>query len=305
MTRLPKCNTLGELPNPLGDMPALVVDGCFYIFGGGCGQEVCDDILTVDPQSGQCLHVGKMPYRSRGHQAVLLDDQIYLLGGFENGTKDELWRLHIKTGVAERLKSMPNSNAWFAAAAHGNTIVVVGGFSIPIGYLNQIFIYDPQTDDWSIQDNAFVSELFPKRQLGSNSIVSDGETLLSFGGADEFDSQRGRANALGLVCRYSLVHQSWESLLQQINPREGLVATRRDSHVYLVGGMSEAADTPSPIIEDFNLITGEIRELAKLRIGRLSPAVGIVNERLLVAGGVIEPLFGMTNTIEFLDLGDR
>ena len=183
--------------------------------------------------------------------------------------------------------------------------MVVGGYSIPSGYLDQIFIYDPQTDEWSVRKNAFDPKIFPKGKVGGNAIFSNGQDIFSFGGADEFDTPRGRANSLSLACRYNVESESWNSLAQPINPREGLVAILRGTKVYLVGGMREDAEEPSTVIEEVNLVTSEIGEKGRLIVGRLAPAAGIVDNQLIVAGGVIEPLFGMTDTIECLNLGGK
>lgn len=304
--KLSECLSLGNLPEPLGDMPGLVVKDRFYIFGGGCGQEVRDTILSIDADTGVCTQIGKMPYGSRGHQAVLLDEDVYLLGGFDDdGTKDDVWRLNLETGSAQKQQPMPTSNAWFAATAHNGNIVVTGGFSIPNGYLDQIYTYDPKEDKWSVYRDAFASDIFPKRKLGSNSILSDSKNLFSFGGADEFNPEQGRANALGLVCYYDMVHQSWHTLPQQIHPREGIVAVQHGHTGYLVGGMAEGADKPTATIEAVDLITQKIYEVARLKVGRLAPSVGIVNNKLIIAGGVIEPLYEMTDTIEYMEIKEN
>lgn len=293
---------LGKLPEPLGDMPGLVMDNRFLVFGGGSGQEVRDAILQVDSQKGTCTRVGQMPYASRGHQVVAIEGNIYLLGGFDEGTRDDLWRLDLKTGANERLKPMPKSNAWFAVTTYKNTIVIVGGFTIPEGYLGHIYIYDPQTDDWTMHERALDAPPFTRGKIGSNVVVSYGDHLISCGGADEWDNQKGRANALGLTGRYDMAHKTWSALPQQIHPREGLVAAQYGDVAYLVGGMSEDADAASALIEAINLSSGEVRQVAQLSTGRLTPAVGIVHKRLIVAGGVTQPIFDMSDTIEYLDL---
>src|SRR5947208_7803785 len=99
-------------------------------------------------------------------------------------------------------------------------------------------LYDLQSDKWEVHDDAFDAALFPKRQVGANALASVGGSILSFGGADEFDKDLGRANSLSLTGRYKVETRTWEALPQEITPREGLVIVRRNGSALLIGGMS-------------------------------------------------------------------
>lgn len=303
MTRLRKSEVLNKLPEPLGDMPALVVNGRFLVFGGGASDGVRDTILQIDPYTGAADPVGQMPYASRGHQVVELGAYLYLLGGFdESGTRNDLWRIDRQLQHPERLRPLPTSNAWFAALSCEDRVAVVGGYTIPGGYLGTIAFYHPEDDNWREKPDAFDPALFPKRSIGSNLVTLWNSRILSFGGSDTFNHAAGRANSRSIAAAYDLHSEHWEPLPVGAGSREGGAAARKSNMLYLLGGRGEDEEEPSPVVERVDLNTGEASVFAEMSIGRLAPAVGIIDGRILIAGGVASPLFGMTDAIEFIPL---
>ena len=302
MAPILQCRHLGKLPHPIGDLQGLALDDGLLIFGGAVGDGFSDSIWKINAQTGDCTKLGRLPYACRGHQVVLVGSDVYLLGGFDGQTRNDLFRLDLESDTHHRCRPMPISNSWFAATAHNGKIVITGGFTIPDGYLDRFMIYDPQKDEWTVEPDAFSVELFPNRKLGSNVVTSYHNSLVLFGGADEFDRDAGRANGLGTSARYDPASKKWNRLKDSVLPREGLALVRDAGSAFLIGGMAPGSDDAATIIEKVDLSTGAIREFAKMNLGRLTPAVGLVGRRLIIAGGVIQPLVGMTDTIECLDV---
>jgi hypothetical protein len=297
-----KSQLIGQLPYAVGDMPALASGGAAYVFGGGSGQDLHDEILRVETD-GRVEQAGRMPVALRGHQAVAVDDRsVYLLGGFADGTRADVVRLDPDGWRATPVAPMPHGSAWFAATAVGRAIYVVGGFSIPQGYWTDMAVYDVDADRWETVKEPFPTTLFPRGRLGSNAVVALEGRLLSFGGADQFDPERTRANALDVCAEYDLSQGRWRRAKGGIQAREGLVAARSGDAAYLVGGMPETSDEPSSLVERIDLGSGQVAPFGRLASGRVTPAVAAVGGRLLVIGGVTQPPFGMTADIESFDL---
>jgi hypothetical protein len=294
---------IGQLPHPVGDMPAVEIQGVTYVLGGGAGHELRDEILRVEAD-GRVAEVGRMPVGLRGHQAIAMGDAVYVLGGFAEGTRADVFRLDVNGWRATPLSPMPRGAAWFSATPVGRRIYVVGGFSIPEGYWSDMAVYDVDADRWELLESSFSNSkaVFPRGRLGSNAAIGVAGKLLSFGGADQFDEARTRANALGICAEFDLATRQWRPLSGKIEPREGLVAARAGQVAYLVGGMPEASETPVALVERVDLETGQVTEFGRLAIPRLTPAVSIANGRLLVIGGVTRPPFEVTAEIEAFDL---
>ena len=293
---------IGQLPRPLGDMPAVARDNAAFVFGGGSGQEMRDEILKID-FDGQVEQVGQLPLPLRGHQAVAVDDSVFLLGGFADGTRADVWRLNMRDWTAKPVQPMPRESAWFSVTVVGRRIYVVGGFAIPQGYWTDMAVYDIDGDRWETSSTSFPKELFPRGCLGSNAALGLEGRLLTFGGADQFDPVRTRANALDICAEYRLDDKQWRPLVGRIEAREGLVAAQEGSSAFLVGGMPESSEAPLALVERVDLETGKVTQFGTLSSGVTVPAVAIVNKRLLIIGGVTQPPFEMTDRIEAFDIG--
>jgi N-acetylneuraminic acid mutarotase len=264
---------IGRLPRPLGDMPAVFVDSATHVLGGGGPEEIHGEILRVE-LNGRVQEVGRLPEGVRGHQAVVVDGAVFVLGGFTGGTRDTVLRLDPKGWRATRVAPMPHDAAWFSATVAGRRIWVVGGFSIPHGYWTDMAAYDVDKDRWETIYAAFPGDLFSRGRLGSNATVAVGDRILSFGGADQFDPEHNRANALGVAAQYDVVKRQWRPLPTRIQPREGLVAARTEGAAYLVGGMPEGAERPLALVERVDLESGAVEPFGTLSTGRLTPGVG-------------------------------
>lgn len=292
------CEIVGNLSEPLGDMPAVVWRKGLYVFGGASGDEVRQDILRIDGTGHNVEKIGSMPFKSRGHCAVLQGDQVFLLGGFEEGTLCHAYCYDMISGNSERLPDMPMASAWFSAVVQGRKLYVMGGFSIPSGYWKDMVIYDVDKKQWETVEDCFPQEIFPQRLLGSNSSLTIGGHIISFGGADSFDKSSMRANPLNVVASFNPSSQHWRGIECEIDPREGLVGLTQGKDVYLVGGASIGEMHRYPFIDKLDLEKGKAERFAKMTQGRTGAACGIIDDHLLIAGGVIGAVNEMTDRIE-------
>jgi hypothetical protein len=294
-------NLAGTFPRPIGDMPGIALDETLYTLGGALGESSTDEIFAVD-RLGSANLVGRLSVRLRGHQAVMVGKDIFVMGGFDEGTRAETFRLTPGTWKSEPTRPMPLGLAWFTATSRGNHIFVVGGYSIPSGYWDKIAVYDTQRDHWEVLEGSFPEDIFPRKTIGGNAAVTHQGRIFSFGGADEFRAESMRANARPIAALYDVDSKRWQSLNGTVQPREGLVAAQHGGFAYLIGGMAEDHTEASAVVEQVDLASGAIRDFARLRTGRTAPAAGIVRDTIVVAGGAIKPPFGMTADIETLVL---
>lgn len=292
---------IGHLPRPLGDMPGVVHGDALLVLGGASGMENRDEILAVSAD-GTVREVGRLPEPLRGHQAVRIGSAAIVIGGFTGETVATGFRLDLESFASRPIAPMPRGSAWFTAAESGGRIYVVGGFSIPEGYWPDIAVYDPQADRWEVVEDGFRDGPFPKAILGSNTVVAAGERILSFGGADTFDGGTMRANALDAAAAFDPATRSWTALPAGMEPREGLVGVTHGDKAYLVGGMRNAPEHSSPLVEEVDLATGSVTPFATLKEGRTAAACGVLGTTLVVAGGVTEGVANMTGTIEAISL---
>ncbi|MCB2154770.1 carboxypeptidase regulatory-like domain-containing protein [bacterium] len=85
-----------SLPATRGIAPALTNGDYIYFFGGYSGGQHNEvyraPINHADGSLGAWTQIGTLPYAFYGHQAVLVDDQIYLGGGYASGYRKNFYR---------------------------------------------------------------------------------------------------------------------------------------------------------------------------------------------------------------------
>lgn len=136
---------------------AVAVGSNVYIFGGCASQaRVLDSIELFDTRSGSSRIVGRMLRPRMWHQAALVGDKIYVLGGDgrfkSNGDFDDTMEVFdLKTFRSEYGKPMPEGRSLFAAVAYEENIYVMGGTRQRVGartQTNRVFIYDTVSANW-------------------------------------------------------------------------------------------------------------------------------------------------------------
>ncbi|MBR0865903.1 hypothetical protein JQ614_30075 [Bradyrhizobium diazoefficiens] len=295
------CKMIGRLPRVLGDMPGVSHNGVLLVLGGGSGMETRDEILAVEP-SGGVTEVGRLERPCRGHQAVKIGEALYVLGGFAEKTLHQAYRMDLSNFRTESIAPLPRDTAWFTATEWEGMVCVLGGFSIPGGYWKEIALYDPAKDQWTSSEDVFPGHIFPKRSLGSNAAVAANGRIISFGGADTFNRDIMRSNALDICAMYDPRAGAWERVPVAIDAREGLVPVKSDDHVFLVGGMKNHPENASDLIEVVDTKKLTVAHFAHLLEGRVAAACGLVGKHLIVAGGVTEGVASMTDTIEAVEV---
>jgi Galactose oxidase, central domain len=289
---------VGKLPCPVGDAAGVVVDDRLLVFGGATGEECCDSIVAI-AGTGACSITGKLPVRIRGHQAAVVGPSVFLFGGFDGRkTLSQTLRYDLQSGRVSEMPPIPSDLAWFSAVTFGRKVILVGGFSIPGGYSDTMHVFDAAAGEWSKIGGAFPRRLFARERLGSSAAAVHNGRIYTFGGADAFDGETMTANALGIAAGFDLESRQWRPFPASCEPREGIVAASDRRNTYLIGGMQEKPRTASAAIERVDFKRPAISTVGRMQTARVAPAAGIIQGALVIAGGVTDPPFKMTDSIE-------
>ena len=150
--------TKKSMPTNRTYMEANAVNGKIYLMGGYTDSTsgVTSNLNEVyDPATDSWTTMPLMPYHAIHVASVVLDKKIYLIGGQDNMGWNHNQIYDTETGTWNEGAPIP-SPTWQAAAGAttgvwaSKRIYVMGeegGFADP---LNQTFVYDPQTDTWSV-----------------------------------------------------------------------------------------------------------------------------------------------------------
>ncbi|RMF59684.1 MAG: T9SS C-terminal target domain-containing protein [Bacteroidetes bacterium] len=262
-----------------------------------------------------------MPTPRWGAAAVVLDGQIYVLGGqnAQGVVLDVVERFDPATGTWTPFGSMEDERFNAAAAVFQGKIYVMGGRDRDGDVKDDVQVYDPATGGWQEID-----DLEEKRE-GATAVVLD-DTLYVLGGSDQnarfldtverFDPATGTWHrvddwhldqpraALGAVVlgdtayavggfstfgphgpvqQYS--HATGEGLLPPLDPPRGNLGTAGwGRRFYAIGGR-DATDRVTPAVNVFDVFTRTWTAAPSLTTGREGAAVALVGEYVFVFGG--------------------
>jgi hypothetical protein len=121
---------LGALAEPVRYPAVAAAGGAIYVFGGVATASGGDtrSIQRIDPSGGQVTVVGRLPATLSHAVAVVLGDQVLVVGGFVNNqVTAQVLRFDPRTAAVTDAGSLPAPVSDGAAATVGDTAYLVGG----------------------------------------------------------------------------------------------------------------------------------------------------------------------------------
>jgi DNA-binding beta-propeller fold protein YncE len=136
---------IGRLPSVRHDTAAAVINRMIYVFGGGNGPSQLNDIVRVDPGTGNSRLVGHLPAASSDSTAATIGGTAYVVGGY-TGTHWLDTIVGYRPGQAAHVVAhLPHTLRYAAVTAVGNRLVIAGG-SLENGTASgSVLVYVPAT----------------------------------------------------------------------------------------------------------------------------------------------------------------
>ncbi|MBO9392436.1 MAG: hypothetical protein J7458_05935 [Caldilinea sp.] len=226
------------------------------------------------------------------HAMVNLRGLYFVLGGETSGgtTLDAVFYYDPIIGTWVSATPLPMPLANLAAAIHGERIYVAGGsFSQPDGKAtlsDHLFAYDAASGRWEE-----VARL-PYPVAGA-ALVADDSALYLLGG---WDGQMMRDEIWRFSLQERAASNGWEQVGHLSRARAFLGAALIQGNLYVGGGYD--GEHELDVLERFNPVTGELRELAPMATPRGGMAVVYDGVALYALGG------GWTRTLVNLERYD-
>ena len=118
---------IGHLPSARHDTAAAAIGRSVYLFGGGNGVAQLDDIVRVDPVSGQATVIGHLPAASSDSTAAAIGGTAYVVGGY-TGTQWLDTIVAFTPGKPARVVArLPEAVRYAAVTAASGRLVIAGG----------------------------------------------------------------------------------------------------------------------------------------------------------------------------------
>jgi N-acetylneuraminic acid mutarotase len=204
------------------------------------------DFARFDPKSGKRTDLAPLPEGRSSHDAAVLGNQLFVVGGWElGGAGDGKWHdtalvcdLTAEKPAWKETAKPPFMRRALAVAASRGKIYVMGGMDDSNEMSAAVNIYDPQSARWSLGP---VLPGKPADDFGASAFGSEKHIFVT--------------NALGTVYRLAEDGQTWEEAAKLQHPRtfHRLLLDSAGSLI-VVGGTARGA--------------GKVAQLESLRISK-------------------------------------
>jgi N-acetylneuraminic acid mutarotase len=232
-----------------------------------------------------------LEYPRQEHAAVLVGDNIYVLGGIlpwngrEYATTNIVQKYNMITGIWTETASMP------AALNHANVAVVddkiycLGGLeALDETYWNatgRSAVYDPTTDKWSV-----LPSMPEGREIGSAATLVVDDTIYLPGGLAYTNITYDQEGTVSRFTSYNVRTQEWEILPDLPAPRDHAGKGIYQDMLYILGGRAFGNKNVVSTVFGFNITSHQWSTAYEpMPIARGGVASASIGSQMFTAGG--------------------
>ncbi len=187
-----------------------------------------NNVASFNVETQQWTELPALPERRSSHDAAVLDNSIYIVGGWAmQGEGDTHWHttawkmdLNQQPLHWQPLAAPPFQRRALAAAAHDGKLYVLGGMQHKGGPTTQVDVYDPAKNTWSQGPALLVKEKAADAGSGSDTDQMAAGNMTGFG-ASAFATGGSLyvTTVQGTLQRLSQDGQSWKLVSETVSPR--------------------------------------------------------------------------------------
>ena len=230
----------------LQGLAMVAYEGSLYRIGGFTALNAEDEehdlqsqstVACYDPAGESWLEMPSLPEPRSSHDAAVVGDSIYVVGGWQMLDGETTWHstawtldLSAENPVWKAIADPPFQRRALALAGYNRRLFVIGGMQNGRGPTTDVAVYNPENDSWSEGP-----ALTPHEGDGENDL---GRRMLGFG-ASAFATGGSLyvSTVQGTLQRLSGDGQSWDILATDLTPRFfHRLLPLDDHHLIAVGG---------------------------------------------------------------------
>ena len=240
-----------------------------------CGLLNCPSVSYA--KEGKWTQKADMPTPRLQLATVVVDGQIYAIGGLNGGPRSTLEVYNPQGNIWLKKADMPTPRGGIAASAVNGKIYVFGGHRINFEPLDTVQMYDPATDKWIRKKRMPVSI-----ERMTTSVVN-GQIYL-IGGWDFPD------DVYSTVFQYNPEGNNWTRKADMPTARGGHAAVVFEEKIYVLGGGTFKETTHGGIryfdvVEMYDPVEDRWTRKPKMPLPNIGLGVETVNGKIYAIGG--------------------
>jgi N-acetylneuraminic acid mutarotase len=236
-------------------------------------------------------------YSRQEQSAVILDDDMYLLGGitFTGSnflTINVFQKFNFITNTWTELALMPAALNHVNVAVVNGKIYYLGGLAnTPTGgpeYWNHSgasAVYDPCVDEWTV-----LPDVPEDRAVGSAATMVVGDTIYLPGGLRDYNITDDEESTTAMFTSYNVATQEWTVLPDLPAPRDHAGSGQLGNMLYILGGRSHGYYNVVDTVFGYDIDTKcWSTDFATMPTGRGGIASATIGSKMYTAGGEGDP----------------
>lgn len=223
-----------------------------------------------------------------GLQVVTLNNKIYAIGGQTTATAGFTNIVQMYDPTTDKWtakKPMNYSRSYFGAVVYNGKIYAIGGQNSATTYLNNVEVYDPSADTWTVSSGSM-----PSAKCGfSTTLIPNTSNVYIIGGING-------SNYSNSVYKYDISKNSWSSVPSLIEPVAGHIGFYYKGKIFIEGGYTTGS-YPTYSEYSYNITTGitesgppngpYLKDASGVIIGEKCISIGGKDENNIYYGGIL------------------
>jgi N-acetylneuraminic acid mutarotase len=144
-----------------------------------------DTVRAFDPATGQWSELPSLPESRSSHDAAIVGDTIYVVGGWKlDGDNETVWHktawsldLSADQPQWKAIAAPPFRRRALATVAHQGKVFVIGGMNAEGGPTRDVAVFDPQSNAWSEVEP--IAGESPMAGFGASAWSIDGQLVVT------------------------------------------------------------------------------------------------------------------------------
>ncbi|NDI36498.1 kelch repeat-containing protein [Chengkuizengella sediminis] len=266
----------------------VIMNGKIYAIGGlnnllSGTDRYLSKVEVYDPETDIWTQLLDLNYQRQGHQAVVLNNQIYAIGGHDGTNYSS--SVEVYDYISDRwnqLASMNYARTFFQTEIIDGKIYVIGGYGLDTnrgsGYypLANVEVYDPETNTWTELESMEATRSYFSTEVIDGKIYAIGGRGDQAGGTENLP--------LSSVEVYNPETNTWTNVANMERERRYFKTEVMNGKIYAISGQDQVGTLNS--VEEYDPSTNTWKYVSNINTGRIYFESQVIDGKIFVFGGV-------------------